>query len=43
MFEHRRIAYIDLREKGAIQDIMRTVIVKRTIPSSSSLANLLSQ
>ena len=25
VFEHSRFAYIDLREKGAIQDIMRTV------------------
>lgn len=28
VFEHSRFAYIDLRDKGAIQDIMRTVIVK---------------
>ena len=28
VFEHSRFAYIDLRDKGAIQDIMRTVVVK---------------
>jgi dCTP deaminase len=28
VFEHSRFAYIDLREKGAIQDIMRTMVVK---------------
>ena len=28
VFEHSRFAYIDLREKGAIQDIMRTIAVK---------------
>lgn len=28
VFEHSRFAYIDLREKSAIQDIMRTVVVK---------------
>jgi dCTP deaminase len=28
IFEHSRYPYIDVREKGAIQDIMRTVIVK---------------
>ena len=28
VFEHSRRAYIDVREKGAIQDIMRTIQVK---------------
>jgi dCTP deaminase len=28
VFEHSRFAYIDLRDKSAIQDIMRTVTVK---------------
>jgi dCTP deaminase len=28
VFEHSRHAFIDVREKGAIQDLMRTVIVK---------------
>ena len=28
VFEHSRHAYIDVREKGAIQDIMRTIHVK---------------
>ena len=28
VFEHSRFAYIDLRERTAIQDIMRTVVVK---------------
>ena len=28
IFEHSRYPYIDVREKGAIQDIMRTLIVK---------------
>jgi dCTP deaminase len=28
VFEHSRFPYIDLREKGAVQDIMRTVIMK---------------
>jgi dCTP deaminase len=32
VFEHSRFAYIDLREKGAIQDIMRTVVVKPDEP-----------
>ena len=27
VFEHSRFAYIDPRDKGAIQDMMRTVIV----------------
>jgi dCTP deaminase len=28
VFEHSRHAFIDVREKGAIQDLMRTVLVK---------------
>jgi dCTP deaminase len=32
VFEHSRHAYIDVREKGAIQDIMRTVHVKHGEP-----------
>jgi len=28
VFEHSRHAFIDVREKGAIQDLMRTVVVK---------------
>ncbi|MFZ0589446.1 MAG: dCTP deaminase [Bryobacteraceae bacterium] len=32
VFEHSRFAYIDLREKGAIQDIMRTIAVKPSEP-----------
>ena len=32
IFEHSRHAYIDVRDKGAIQDIMRTVHVKDAEP-----------
>jgi dCTP deaminase len=32
VFEHSRFPYIDLRDKGAIQDIMRTVLVKPDEP-----------
>jgi dCTP deaminase len=32
VFEHSRFAYIDLREKGAVQDIMRTILVKPDEP-----------
>lgn len=32
IFEHSRFPYIDLREKSAIQDIMRAVIVKANEP-----------
>lgn len=32
IFEHSRFAYIDVREKSAIQDIMRTVRVKNGEP-----------
>jgi dCTP deaminase len=32
VFEHSRHAFIDVREKGAIQDIMRTVQVKQGEP-----------
>ena len=32
VFEHSRHAYIDVREKSAIQDIMRSIIVKEGDP-----------
>jgi dCTP deaminase len=32
VFEHSRHAFIDVREKGAIQDLMRTVLVKPSEP-----------
>jgi dCTP deaminase len=32
VFEHSRHAYIDVRDRGAIQDIMRTILVKPDDP-----------